>query len=85
MPSHVAVKLAHGMQKCTIMTNEQLTSFGLLNVGFYAYTVFIVPRDDTACFSSNSDVTCTVELGLLTFLMERTSGSNVKDCSLLIK
>ena len=33
MPSLVALKLAHGMQKCTIMNNEQLTSFGLLNVG----------------------------------------------------
>ena len=32
MPSHVALKLAHGMQKCTIMNNEQLTSFGLLNL-----------------------------------------------------
>ena len=33
MPPHVALKLVHGMQKCTIMNNEQLMSFGLSNVG----------------------------------------------------
>ena len=34
---------------------------------FCASMVFIKPTDDTACFSSNNDVTCAVEIGRLAF------------------
>ena len=45
MPSHVALKLAHEMQKCTIMNNEQLTSFGLFNVGLLClYSIYRTER-----------------------------------------
>ena len=35
---------------------------------FCVYTVFIEPKDDTACFSSNNDATITVVMGHLTFV-----------------
>ena len=37
-----------------------------------AYTVFGVPRDDKTCFSSNSNVKDTIEMGLLAFVLSLT-------------
>ena len=34
-----------------------------------AYTIFTEPRDDTTCFSSDSDLTSTAEMGHLAFVL----------------
>ena len=56
------------MQKCTIMNNEKLTSFKYSIWAFCEHTVFIEPKDDTTCFSSNNDVELTVKMGHLDFV-----------------
>ena len=65
MPSNVKLKLVNGMHKCKIMNNDPLTSFRLFDVGhsMWAYTVFIEQTDDTACYSSNNDVTGSEDIG----------------------
>ena len=39
---------------------------------FCAYTVFTEPRDDTAFYSSNNDITGSVEIGHLPFVLVLT-------------
>ena len=36
------------------------------------YAIFTEPRDDTTCFSSDSDLTSTVEMGHLAFVLSLT-------------
>ena len=58
VPSYVTLKLVNGMQKCTIMNNDQLKSFRLFDVSM----VFIEPRDVTGC----------VEIGHIAFVLVLT-------------
>ena len=59
-------------QNCTIMNDKQLMSFTIFDVDVFVYTVFIEPKDDTACFSSNNDTTITVVMVHLTFVLALT-------------
>ena len=67
MPSHVVLKLVHGMQKCTIMNKMQLTSFRLFSVDLLC--LYGIYRTKRRCHVLFEHFTGTVEMGLLAFVL----------------